>query len=392
MDNIMEIESPIIGTITLKHQIEKLLLSRTEQFSELLNKPSFNKLIMVDIEDVKDIISSEDWDDGIYGFLNYQLDLKYDIFKMNKYSCKKPLSESDFDNLIKQNYGFLELFSKTNNEIISLNKYNLIKDANINYINDTDFKNIKVEELSEDFIITKIYKIEQKKIVHITNMTKKEYILEDNKNDMFVNYRDRMMELYTNDKKMLDYVFNFEHIEKLKKIINKNIDLYDVDDIMIFDFSNIINNIKVSNRYDINEYNRLINKYFGFEYDSLFEEGELFSNSLSIGKSLLKSGVLNKYNIHNLIKDALRTVLEILMRLYIDIKLNHKTYCLNKRLISYIPLEDDMYLQSKDTLIRRYCKKILLSSNINDIIVLILQMLKKHNLSYIIEYIDSCIL
>ena len=43
---------------------------------------------------------------------------------------------------VKENYGILELFIKENQDIKNLNKYHLIKDANINVINNTISDNI----------------------------------------------------------------------------------------------------------------------------------------------------------------------------------------------------------------------------------------------------------
>ena len=361
----------MIDILKEKHQIEVLLLERNDNisFNGLLQKPSFNKQIMVDIDDVKDIISGDDWSDGVYGFLNYQLDLNYNKLLERGYTLNK--KSINLEDAIRQNYGVLELFIKTNHDIKNVNKYHLIKDGNINIINNTNYKIINVDELEDDFIITKIYKIEPKKIIHITNMTKNEYIIEDDTNKQFIDYHNKMVGLYGNNKKMLDYVFNFDSIYKLKNIIKMDINIYNPDDIMDFNFKNIICNVKISNRYSVNEYNDLINKFYGQNYDDIFQT------------------IIKTYKINNNIKDAFKIVLEILMRLYIDHFAYGTSYCLNKNLITYIPLEDDPYLQSKETMVRRYCKKILLSGKIDDIIILIFQKLKTHNMVHIINYIDD---
>ena len=97
-----------------------------------------------------------------------------------------------------------------------------------------------------------------------------------------------------------------------------------------------------------------------------------------------------KYNIKNNMIDSLRIVIEILMRIYIDLKLNNGSFCLNKKLTGYIPLNDDIYITTKNkTFISRYILKKISQDSIMDIVHLIFNMLKTMNLKEIITTINN---
>lgn len=378
--------------------------------------PFYNKDFIVNINDVEDILINNDWEDGIYGFLNYQPDLKYDklLNRGFKFNNKKINNEilvphnkdqlcpndcnkcNDFNMYLNNDkYGFLELFSKNGSIITNLNTYHLIKDSNINFINNTTHKKIVVSELSDYFIMTKIYKFvtqnnetpltkksrsNQQQIIFITQMSVNEYIVKDEMNEQIINYHKKINNLCSDNVKLLDYMLDFNNIKLLKnilfpkEIIQNNTPIkYNIDDVMDFDFSYIISNVKVSNRYDIDEYNDIIFKYYGNPYDILFDI------------------IMKKDGIKLKIQNEIKIILETLTRIYIDTKLNHKKFCLNKKLISYIPQEDDAYLQSNKLLIKRHCVKILNSSDSNNIINLIYQLLKTKNFRDVISYINNII-
>ena len=356
-----------------KHEIELLLLNNNSTFEELSLKPICNKLFMVDITDVSDILYSDEWTDGVYGFLNYQFDLKNDklLGRNHTINNKKLIINNDLSLEAKQdNYGILELFTKDKNEIKSINRYSLLKNGNINFINKTNYDKINIEELSDDFIITKIYKIDGKKIIFQSQMTKNEYIIEDN-NKKFIDYKTYMSNT-CKDVEMLDYMLSFNNIDKLKRMINKNMNRHNIEDVVEYDFSKVINNIKITNRYDNKEYNELINKHFGYQYDVLYDSFIL------------------RYGIKNNMIESLKIVLEILIRIYIDIKLKNDSYCLNKSLTVYIPLDDDIYLTTKNkTFISRYILKKITQDSIINIVNLIFNMLKTTNLKTIITTINT---
>jgi len=358
-----------------RHIIEKLLIKENKSFNELLNNSDSLKEHMVDINDVNDIIYSDEFDNGTYGFLNYPLNFNYDTMKNNKYKINnKKIKNDQYDELLGQNYGLLDLFLKQDNVIRSLNVYHFIKDNNINLINKTNYNKIDIDELDDNFIITKIYKIETNKIKLLYEMTKKDFIVEDKISKQIKDYTVKMNSLCLDNKKLLDYLLNFDNIDRLREIISLNENLYNVEDIMTYKFSKIINSIKISNRYEKDIYNNIINKYYGSEYQSLYDK------------------LIAKYNIKkNIVKNALKIVLETLMRIYVDEKTNHNTYCLNKILLSSIPQTNNVNLDtSSKILINRYCKKILLNDKYLEIVDLMYQFLKKdHDMIYIISYLDG---
>jgi hypothetical protein len=110
-------------------------------------------------------------------------------------------------------------------------------------------------------------------------------------------------------------------------------------------------------------------KHFKQEYDDLYNK------------------VIQEYKIEKF-NDAFYIVFETLCRIYIDIYLKNSTYCLDKKLSSLIPLENDINLELSESLVKRYCNKILLNGDKNKIINLIYQLLKKNNLKYIISYLE----
>jgi len=356
-----------------KHQIEKILIKENRSYNELLEDQFSSKELMVDINDANDILYNDEITDGIYGFLNYQFDLKHNKMLDRNYEINnKKIKKEQLEGLMEQNYGVLDLFSKKDNIITALNKSHFVKDGNINIINNTNYNKIEIDKLDDGFIMTKVYKIEKNKINLLFEMTKQEYIVEDEISKKIKEYDNKMKQMCLKNKNLLEYAFDFENIEKLRKIMSLNENQLDVEDVMMFDYSKIINNFKISNRYEKTDYDNLIKKHYGSTYDDIY------------------NGLIVKYNIKKkIVNDALKIVLETLMRIFVDIKLNHKTYCLNKVAANNIPQTIDVNLDvSSNALINRYCKKVLLEKS-NDVVVIIYQLLKKHDLSYIVSYLDG---
>ena len=381
-----------------KHNIELLLLNNNKLYNECLNNSSVfdNKVFIVDYSDANDILDDDCYEDGIYGFLNYQLDFKYNKLLKRKYTfqnkssiIKKILNEdqSDFsDEGNKNNYGLLELFEKKDGSIKIMKEYYALKNANINYINDTKLNNIVIKDLSDDFKITKIYKIDSKIVLrHVMN--KDEYIIESNENEQFIKYDKLVRHLCTCDKKLLDYMFNFDNIYKLRKLLNMESinDIFDINDVLDFNFIEHIDKIKIGNKYNINEYNGLIEKYFGLTINDIIND------------------IIEKYNINIKIKSSIEMIFEIMIRIYIDIKLGNQSYNLSKNIIPYIPTDSDSGLYShlkNQTLIDRHWRNILgydeitieiFDFNIKPVVQTIFQMLKKHNLNYVLQYLEAII-
>jgi hypothetical protein len=354
----MEVDHCIDFLLKNKHAIEMLLLKNNKTFEECLTSqsPFDNKIFMVEYTDVNDILYDDSYENGTYGFLNYQMDLKYDkLFNRNysfynKPSIVKKLLNSDKTDLSEdakeQYYGVLELFEKSDNNIINLEKYYLIKGGNINYVNNTDYKKIVIKDLQSDFEITKIYKIDTK-INLITIVSKDEYIIDNNCNEPFIKYEKLIKQNCSNNKRLMNYLLNFDSIYRLFKMLDTNsnsIDLFDLNDVLEYDFSSIVTNIKVSNKYCKEEYDSLIEKYFGLTLNELFKD------------------LLEKYNINDKIKQSIKLILEILIRLYIDIKLGNNKFNLSKTICQYIPtdIDGDLYSHLKSQiLIDRHWRNLL---------------------------------
>lgn len=382
-----------------KHTIELLLLNNGKFYDDCLKYQSIfdNKTLMVEYNDVNDILCDESYESGTYGFLNYQLDLKYDKMLTKNYEfnnkpgiVKKTLDTSKLNFLedaITQNYGIIEMYEKQDDgTIIELKKYHLLKNTEINSINKSSYDKITIKMLQNDFIITQIYKFDAK-ISLLTIMTKNDYVIESNENDPFVKYDKMIKQLCGNNKKMINYMSNFDNIYRLNRInntINEN-NYFNLNDVLDHDFSTVINNIKTTNTYGLEEYDALIEKYFGLTLDDLFDE------------------ILDKYNIMNKTKPAVKLILEIMVRLYIDVRLGNKRFNLSKNLVQYIPnqKDNDIYSNIKSqSLLDRHWRNLLGYDeitiefnvfNIKPMVLSVFQMLKKHNMDYVLNYLEQIV-
>ena len=380
-----------------KHTIELLLLNNGKFYDDCLKQQSVfdNKCLMVEYSDVNDILCDDSYEPGIYGFLNYQLDLKYDKMLSknyefnNKTGIVKKLLDKDRQNFLEdaiiQNYGLIEMYEKLeDNNIVELKKYHLLKNTEINSINETEYDKIVIKMLPNDFIVTQIYKFDSK-ISLLTIMTKNDYIIESNDNEQFIKYDKLVRQLCADNKKMINYMTNFDNIYRLYRINNgiSESNYYNLNDVLDFDFSNVMNNFKSSNIYDVEEYQALIEKYFGLTLDDLFDE------------------IMEKYNLMDKTKPAIKLILEIVLRLYIDIKLGFTRYNLTKNLLQYIPNQRNMDVYSNiksQTLIDRHWRNLLgydeitielETFDIKPMVLSIFNMLKKQNLDYILNYLEQ---
>jgi hypothetical protein len=380
-----------------KHTIELLLLKNGKKYDDCLNNQSSfdNKNIMVEYNDVNDILYDECYEPGIYGFLNYHLDLKYDKMLSQNYEfnnkpgiVKKLIQKNNLsEEAITQNYGLIEMFEKQKDgTIVELKKFHLLKNTNINHINETQYDKIIIKTLPSDYVVTQIYKFDQK-IMLMTVMTKSEYIMESNENESFIKYDKMIRQQCGDNKKMLSFMTNFDHIYRLNKINDdtNESDFFNLNDVLDYDFSAVLTNIKTTNTYGLEEYNALIEKYFGLTINDLFEE------------------VLEKYDIMDKTKPAIRLILEIIIRLYIDVRLGNKRFNLSKNLVQYIPnqRDNDIYSHLKSQiLIDRHWRNLLgydeitIEFNTFDIkpmILSVFQMLKKHNMDYVLNYLEQIV-
>lgn len=391
--------------LNIKQGIERLLINNSKSYSELLNPKEvvqvIDKNIMVDDNDAVDILSNDDYEDGTYGFLNYKLNLQYDdSFPVKEYTyhnkasiVKKIIKNNNLtEEGIEHNYGILELYSKEKEIITNLKKYYLLKGGNINYINSSNHDNINIESLNDDFIITKIYKIETK-ITLKTIFTKEEYFIKNDDDiseaEPFIKYDKLVKQLCSNNTKLLNYMFNFDNIYKFNKIMDDGSieDTYDITDVLNHDFSKYIDNIRISNKYKMDEYNNLLNKYYSLSIDDIHQD------------------ICNRYVIIDKIRPALKILIDILFRMYIDITISttgkniyNIPYNLHKDIIQYIPSGKCIFEQmSKQALIDRHWKKILLLNNNNNlsnddikvVIQSIFHMLKTNTLIDVLTYLSN---
>jgi hypothetical protein len=390
-----------------KQTIELLLLKSNKKYDDYLinNSPFESKKCMVELKDVNDILYDDYYESGIYGFLNYQLNLKYDEMLKKNYEflnkpsiVKKLIDTNNFEltnEATEQNYGILELYEKVvftprsknlgdDISIVELKKYYLLKNSDINIVNESSYDTINIKLLPSDFIVTKIYKLDNKpKLLNV--MTKQDYIVEQN-NDIFIKYDKMIKQMCVDNKKMLNYMLNFDNIYKLCKLNDclEN-DNFNLSDLLEFDFSKYIDDIKTTNNYDMQEYNELIEKYYGLTLDDLFDE------------------INEKYIIMEKTKPAIKIVLELMIRIFIDIKLNNKKFNLSKSILKYLPSskEIDPYVNLKSQiLIDRHWRNLLAydeitiefnNFNIKPMVLSVFQMLKKHNLNHILNYLKEIV-
>ncbi len=390
--------------LNYKHKIERMLLLHNKKFDDMLESKTKKQLFILNDEDVNDILSNEEYETGIYGFINYQIDLKIDKLLdrsytfYNKASVIKKVLDIKNNNLTeegnKNNYGFLQLYEKTENEIKNIKQYYLLKNGNINYLNNSDNKSIILKDLPDEYIITKIYKFINDKIMLLTVMTKKDYYIEDNDNIEYVKYFNIVKQMCGTNEKALKYLLDFDSIYRYRKIINKdnNNGNMDIDDVLDFNFSKYIDNIKINNKYESKEYENIL------------------LNNLNADIDDINNDINEKYNITEL-KDTFKILFEILFRMYIEISnnsLNEQvnvsgtrgiSYCLSKKLVSYIPINmNGIYSQyTSKILIDRHWKRLLNYGDTNicidskEIINTCFSMLKTMTLRNILEFVEEMI-
>jgi len=387
--------------LNLKQSIEKLLINNPKIFSDLIKPPTdpfLNKTIMVENSDADDILSDDTYLDGTYGFLNYQLNLQYDELLNKNYTfnnkpsiVKKIIKNNMFtEEGIEQKYGILQLYSKENKIITNLNKYYLLKGGDINFINSSTHQTINIDSLDNEFIITKIYKIDVKICLH-TIFTKEEFFVssvDDNSSEPYIKYDKTIKQLCSSNTKLLNYMFNFDHIYKFNKIMDDGSieESYDINDVLNHDFSKYIENIRISNKYKTDEYNNLLNKYYSMSIDDIHLE------------------ICNRFHFIDKIIPCIKILINILFRMYIDITLSsgkniyNIPYNLHKDIIQYIPSGKCIFEQvNKQALIDRHWKKILCLNNNNNlsnddikvVIQSIFHMLKTNTLSDVLTYLNN---
>ena len=273
------------------------------------------------------------------------------------------------------------MYEISNDEITDLNKVYLLKNGSIEHLNST----LDVSDSDNpDLIITKIYEFGTKIILNqiiyeseFSDFNKSEFDismldLEFEKNNLEQSKHEleekllikkhidpliSMMTKYTNylninvkSEDITQVLNNFSFIKILiKKISDPTRQTLSVQNLILYDFSSKLNNIRIGPGLDPDEYNIQIEKYFD---DNL--------NQLVIN-------IIESYDIDKRFIPYLNVLFDILMRMYIDIHLKNKSFSLTKTISEYFNFSafmtepDTFSLQIK----RRHWNKLLESSNTN---------------------------
>ena len=237
----------------------------------------------------------EEYDDGTYGILNY-FDLSkniVDYIKENNYTYHN--KQNIVDKLIIDiTTGYLFLYKKEEDNIIDLNKVYLLKNGEIKYLN---------QQEDEELITTKIYefgnKIILKDIVYEFN-SDNITTLEENKKQIDNLYKllkkyNKYIEENIKQDDIKQIYNNFSFVNSLlKKISDPTKKQLDIKDILKFDYSDLLDKIKISNRLEQNDYDTIIERYYDDTLDTLI------------------NNVLELYNINNSFRAYMNILFEIL--------------------------------------------------------------------------------
>ena len=323
--------------IILPDNIDKIYNDLTVQIDRFKSEQKLlsNSRLVLDNNQIKSLLKQ--YDDGIYGIINYYPD--NDIDKMvkliddekydfhNKPSIlKKLISKNNTtltDEFYNDDYGFLFLYEKKGDEYAGCKKLFLLKNGDIDSLNNDNGEN--------DKIITKIYhfqtKIVLKKIIYNDDLEEiSGYLtsdLETKKKELDGLYKmikkyNKYLDDNVKNKETKDLLLNFSFIKSLlKKIKDPTKQTLSIDKLINHDFGGKFSNIKFSNRLDGDEYNNIINRYFDENLNEIVNE------------------IFNKYNIDIRFRCYIIIYFDILIRIFIDDNLGYKAYCLSNSLSSY---------------------------------------------------------
>lgn len=295
-----------------------------------------NKLVQLYLleNDIENVLS--EYNDGIYGIINYMksdndLLIKYIADKNVEYHNKSAIVKKIIDNnkftetAINESYGIIFMYEKNNNQLNNLNKVYLLKNGDINYLNNN------LDE-DDDIIITKIYEFGQKiilkEIIYNSTFEKDENNKELEELKQKHSLMSNIIRFYKKYKKYIEDNIKSEEIKNMlinhnfikvlvKKVISPINKQYDITNILNYDFENKLSNIKFSNKLEQYDYDNFIVNHFN---DSI-EDIIININEL--------------YNIDNRLNTYLYIIIDILFRIYVDLSQNNKSYCLSKNLTNY---------------------------------------------------------
>jgi len=353
-----------------------------------------NKLFLTDI-DIDNLLT--DYDNGTYGILNYMnntdqnkiiefvINNKYEYYNKQTIINKLIVDNRMSELAIEGSYGILFLYSKDDTTINDLHKIYLLKNNDINYLNDDE---------TDEKIITKIYEINTKitlkdeiysnnfelnKVSDTTEINISR-LLNDKKQleplyRLYKKYNKYLEDNITNtDIKQLFNNFSFVNtlLKKLTDPANKQLNMVDI---IKFNFSDILDNIKISNRLDQSDYDTLIERYL----DESLEQ--------------LTNNTLDLYDINLKFRPYMTILFEILIRLYIDNSLGYKSYCLSKTLIDYLKFSSLLAVPETNTITlkRRHWNQLLDTKDSKKIVSSILYLLKSKTgtLEQTFKYFES---
>lgn len=329
---------------------------------------------------------SENSENGIYGLINYNksydndLLIKYIVDNNMEYHnkpgiVKKLIKNNTFtEEAINDSYGFLFMYEKKDEDIVDLNKVYLLKGGNIENLNtDTDI---------DDKIITKIYEFNTKIVLTdiVYSSVYDSYNLTDTEPSKKLYNMIEKYKKYINDnvknEDIREVLNNFSFIKTLlKKIADPTKKVLNINDYLKYDFTKDLTNIKLSNRLDKSEYDNLIIKYF----DDTLE--------------VLTNNTFETYNLNKEFRKYMTILIEITLRIFIDINLKNNTYCLGKNLTEYLNnsiMLSEPAIQSV-SLKRRYWTQLLSSNDSKNIVCNLLHLiiLKTKTIEDTIKYITS---
>jgi hypothetical protein len=345
--------------------------------------------LFISFANIKHILTdNQDLGNGIYGLINYNkshnndLLIKHIIDNNMEYHNKPSIVKKLIQNNIlteeanNDSYGFLFMYEKRDGEIIDLKKVFLLKGSDIESLNEN--------EDTDDKIITKLYEFNAK-IVLTDIIYSSVYDSYNVKNDdieptkklynMIEKYKKYVNDNVRNED-IREVLNNFSFIKTLlKKIADPTKRILNISDYLKYDFSKDLTNIKLSNRLDKTEYDNLIVKYFDDTLDVLTN-------------NIYETSDLNKE-----FRKYMTILMEITLRVFVDVNLKNNTYCLSKNLTEYLNnsvMLSEPAIQSV-SLKRRYWTQLLGSNDTKNIVcnLLNLLILKTKTIEETIKYLTS---
>ena len=347
---------------------------------ELIENIKSNNLFLTDSYIEKLLI---DYEDGTYGILNYMNSLTDDkliehiINNKYEYNNKptiinKLITNNKFSMMATtDSYGVLFLYMKDNTVINSLHKIHLLKNNSIQYLNEDEDDNEK--------LITKIYefgdKITLKDAIYSSNFDTKESTqqYEEKLNKLLIEKK-QLEPLYKLVKKYNKYIddnidqieiktlyLNFSFVNMLiKKLKSNTITKLNIDQIIKFNYTDLLDRIKISNRLEQSDYDTIIERYFDLTIDDII------------------NNTLINYNLNSNFRPYLNILFEILIRLYIDNHLEYKSFCLSKSLLEYLKFSNLLSDPETNTttLKRRHWNQLLETKDNKKIISSLLYLIK----------------